>query len=127
MTLLKGLNTGNLPVPTSFKPKVATTQATITELPDDAAGGEKPENEDEESQQGSQAEADEAASEADDEKYSSDAIKKTLAQCYTNMATCHAKKENWSACKRNAAEWVYSLVLETRFYSHACVRVFPEP
>lgn len=40
----------------------------------------------------------------EDEKYSPEAIKKTMAACYLNMAICHSKKGDWTKCKRKAEE-----------------------
>lgn len=83
---------------------------TITEIED---GSDEPQAEEAQETQQSDApskvseEAESAVKASTDPKYSGENVTKTMAQCYVNMAICQAKKENWSACKRNAQEYAH--------------------
>ena len=50
------------------------------------------------------------------EKYGMPAIKKTMAQCYVNMATCHAKKEDWVKCRRDAEECDTNILMNNVYF-----------
>lgn len=43
------------------------------------------------------------------EKYTDASIKNLMATCYVNMCICHAKKNAWPQCKRNAERYALPL------------------
>lgn len=120
---LKGLNVSGLndvitPKPSPNK-SVTTPKISEISLADDEDAEKGPGEEKEEEEDTSDDKAESTEAEDPNDIYSGKAIKKTLAQCYVNMAICNAKKNAWAACKRNAEKYAaHSSRAKNVLYSH---------
>lgn len=82
-------------------PGSVTPTSKITELENDDGDDGQIDDDEDDDEEGNTAKD---TGKLDEEKYSFEAVKKTIAACYVNMAICHAKNNDWAKCKRCADE-----------------------